>query len=129
MDQKIQEKRIKIFFDYGNTLKGAKVYYREDWQVYYFDLLGKMFGMMNREPSETAIITLKGLPEENEILREMYPDVIPGYYANKVHWNSIYLKTEQLSDPEIKKLILQSYKLVYHKLTKKAKAQIDAMQS
>ncbi|MBM7542209.1 MmcQ/YjbR family DNA-binding protein [Amphibacillus cookii] len=116
--------RIDHFKNVGDRLKGAKVYYREDWDVYYFDLVGKMFGMMTPEPSEDAIITLKGLPEDNEFLRETCTDVTPGYYANKVHWNSIKLRTEQLTDEEIERLILQSYQLVYKKLTKKVREQL-----
>ena len=30
-------------------------------------------------------------------LRETYQDVIPEYYANKKHWNSITLNTKELT--------------------------------
>ncbi|MGO3792501.1 MAG: MmcQ/YjbR family DNA-binding protein, partial [Enterococcus gilvus] len=74
-----------------------------------------------------TIITLKNLPEKNEELREMYPGVvIPGYYTNKNHWNSIKVANEELNDDTIKQLIETSYRLVYQKLTKKEKAEIDA---
>ncbi len=119
------KKRMEHFEQVGNQLAGAKVYYRDDWQVIYFDLLGKQFGLMTPEPSADAIITLKGLPEDNEFLRSTHSDVTPGYYANKVHWNSIKLATDQLSDQEIEQLIVQSYQLVYQKLTKKDQAKIN----
>lgn len=110
------------FIEFGNTLRGADVYYRESWECYYFDLLGKSFGMMTEER-----ITLKGLPEDNILLRETYSDVEPGYYSNKKHWNTVKLPTDQLSDDEIKNLIRQSYELVYKNLSKKDKEIVDEM--
>ena len=82
---------------------------------------------MTEQATEETIITLKNLPEKNEELREMYPGVvIPGYYTNKNHWNSIKVASDELNDDTIKQLIETSYRLVYQKLTKKEKAEIDA---
>lgn len=117
--------KIQRFQAYGDQLPGAKVYFREDWGTIYFDLLGRQFGMMSPNPSEDALITLKNLPEKNEELREIYPQVIiPGYYANKKHWNSIKLQQAVVSDEEIEALIKISYNLVLQKLTKKQQAEI-----
>ncbi|MBV7389158.1 MULTISPECIES: MmcQ/YjbR family DNA-binding protein [Enterococcus] len=125
MDNISIQKRIDHFQAYGNQLKGAKVYFREDWGTIYFDLLGKQFGMMSPEASPEALITLKNLPEKNEELRELYPGmIIPGYYANKKHWNSIKLAVEEISDSEIEAMIARSYDLVLKKLTKKQQAEI-----
>jgi len=102
--------RIKHLQDFGNSLPHAKVYFRDDWKTIYFDLSGKMFGLMSPTASEKSIITLKG------DLREIYSDITAGYYANKKHWNSIKLSTSELSDQEIEKMIAYSYKLVYKNL-------------
>ncbi|XKM14436.1 hypothetical protein RCS94_04485 [Orbaceae bacterium ac157xtp] len=64
---------LQEYIQYGQSLQGADVYYRDDWECYYFSLLGKCFGMLT-----TKIITLKGVPEINIQLREMYKDVTPG---------------------------------------------------
>lgn len=126
MEKSMIAQRIATFKAFGETFKGAKVYFRDDWEVFYFDLQGKMFGMMSDQAGEDAIITLKNLPEKNEELREVYKDiVIPGYYANKTHWNSIKLASPEVSDEEIKQMIAVSYQLVYQKLTKKQKGEID----
>lgn len=126
MEKSMIAQRIATFKAFGETFKGAKVYFRDDWEVFYFDLQGKMFGMMSDQAGEDAIITLKNLPEKNEELREMYKDiVIPGYYANKTHWNSIKLASPEVSDEEIKQMTAISYQLVYQKLTKKQKVEID----
>lgn len=126
MEKSMIAQRIATFKAFGETFKGAKVYFRDDWEVFYFNLQGKMFGMMSDQAGEDAIITLKNLPEKNEELRELYQGiVIPGYYANKTHWNSIKLASPEVSDEEIKQMITISYQLVYQKLTKKQKAEID----
>ena len=126
MEKSMIAQRIATFKAFGDTVRGAKVYFRDDWEVFYFDLQGKMFGMMSDQAGEDAIITLKNLPEKNEELREVYKNiVIPGYYANKTHWNSIKLASPEVSDEEIKQMIAVSYQLVYQKLTKKQKAEID----
>ena len=126
MEKSMIAQRIATFKAFGETFKGAKVYFREDWEVVYFDLQGKMFGMMSDQAGEDALITLKNLPEKNEELRELYQGiVIPGYYANKTHWNSIKLASPEVSDEEIQQMIAISYQLVYQKLTKKQKAEID----
>ncbi|WP_054707847.1 MmcQ/YjbR family DNA-binding protein [Bacillus sp. JCM 19041] len=121
------QKRMKAFERHGNSLAGAKVYYREDWDAYYFDLSGKQFGIMSPKASKEALITLKNLPEKNEELREIYKDVIPGYYANKQHWNSIMLHTSELSDEQIQKLIMISYELVLKKLPLKERKRISEL--
>ena len=28
-------------------------------------------------------------PEEGDFLRSQYEDIVPGYYMNKMHWNSV----------------------------------------
>ena len=72
------------------------------------------------------MITLKNLPEVNESLREQFPGVIvPGYYANKTHWNSIKIADEEMAVPAIEYLIQVSYELVKEKLTKKQRAELE----
>lgn len=113
------KERMQELIEHGKSKLGADVYFREAWECEYFSLNGKCFGMMG-----DTLITLKGDPYDNGTLREEYEDIIPGYYANKVHWNSIYLKTEELTTENIKKMIDLSYYLVFKKLTKKEKEKI-----
>lgn len=124
MDKQLLEEKMKRLQDYGRSLPQAKVYYREDWNTIYFDILGKQFGLMSIDIDENSLITLKGKPEKNEELRELYDHVIPGYYANKVHWNSIYLANDELSEAEIQEMIKESYELVVAKLPKKVRREL-----
>ena len=71
---------------------------------------GKMFALIE-DKSKPLRISLKCDPNLAEILREKYETVVPGYHLNKKHWNSIIL-TGQLSDEEVKDLVVLSYNLV-----------------
>lgn len=79
---------------------------------------GKMFAMMGGDATRKPIITLKCEPSRAEELRETYEGIIPGYYMNKTHWNSIYMDAN-ISEDLLENLIQHSYDLVFAKLTKK----------
>ena len=83
---------------------------------------------MSKEATSDAFITLKGKPEVNETLRETYTDVVPGYYANKKHWNSIKLETTEITDEELKRMILNSYELVWANLPAKIRKEMKLNQ-
>lgn len=70
----------------------------------------KMFALIT-ESTNPLQLHLKGDPQLNELLRDKYESVSPGWHLNKKHWNTILL-TGQLSDDEVKDLILHSYNLV-----------------
>ncbi|MCL2756423.1 MAG: MmcQ/YjbR family DNA-binding protein [Firmicutes bacterium] len=58
-----------------------------------------------------VFITLKCPPELIFIFRDQYKSVLPGYYSNKNHWNTIILGKD-LPIEELKKMILLSFDLV-----------------
>lgn len=39
--------------------------------------------------NQLVYLTVKLPPMESEFLRSQYADIIPGYYMNKLHWNSV----------------------------------------
>ncbi len=51
------------------------------------------------------------------------PDIIPGYYSNKQHWNSVKPDGD-VPDELLKKLLNRSYDLVFKNLTKKKQKEI-----
>ena len=69
------------------------------------------------------LITLKLEPVEGAFLREQYSDIIPGYYMNKDHWNSIKADGN-IPDDLLKELLDKSYWLVFEKLTKKKQKEL-----
>lgn len=76
----------------------------------YKDSNDKMFALIS-ENTNPLQLHLKGDPQLNELLRDKYESVLPGWHLNKKHWNTVLL-TGQLSDDEIKDLINHSFNLV-----------------
>ncbi len=97
-----------------------------DDKALVFKVLEKMFAVMSLERLPTSM-NLKCDPERVFELREQYPEsVLPAWHMNKTHWNSIVLESE-LSDKLIRELIDHSYDLVVAKMTKKMRAELEAM--
>ncbi len=65
------------------------------------------------------ILNVKLEPAMGEMLRQQYTDIIPGYYMNKEHWNSVYLEGE-VPDDLLRDLIDRSHRLILSSLSKKA---------
>lgn len=115
---------------YGASLPGASVYLRKDWNTFYFDLCGKQFGLMKPDVTKETFITLKNNPDTNLEFRDSYKGIIiPGYYANKKHWNSIKLASDEITIDFLNDLIKTSYCLVFEKLPKKDKEIIFSQKS
>ncbi len=75
-----------------------------------------MFALVgiNNEPLR---INLKCDPDKAEILRDLYPAIVPGYHMNKRHWNTVVLDGS-LPDADILAMIDDSYDLVVQGLPK-----------
>ena len=82
----------------------------------------KIFAFISLD--ETPLrINLKGDPNDNDILRQQFPAIIPGYHMNKHHWNTVIIDG-RLPDDLVYELVDQSYDLVYKSLSKKEMEQI-----
>jgi predicted DNA-binding protein (MmcQ/YjbR family) len=83
-----------------------------------------MFAAVCRgEHDQPYYITLKLEPLEGDFLRQQYDDIIPGYYMNKVHWNSVKADGE-VPDDLLKDMLDKSYKLVLGGFSKKKQKEI-----
>lgn len=103
---------------------GAVRDFKEEWQWTRFQVGGKLFAAICKdEAGQDALLTLKLEPEEGRFLREQYGDIIPGYYMNKEHWNSIKLEGD-VPEELIRDLAEKSYRLVLHGLPKKKQREI-----
>ncbi|MFS0726628.1 MmcQ/YjbR family DNA-binding protein [Paenibacillus sp. 1P07SE] len=86
----------------------------------------KMFALFY-EQEGVERVNLKTDPEEAWLQRETYPGaVIPGYHMNKKHWNTVLLDG-QVPDNVILTMLLESYRLVWAKLTKAERAVIGTL--
>ncbi len=105
------------------ALPGAWHDYKEAWGADRFMIDDKMFAMLGGDKQGTPILTVKAEPAMGEALRAQYPDIQPGYYMNKQHWNSITLEGGVPEDLAAQ-MIAGSHKLILSSLSKKRQAEI-----
>ncbi len=86
-----------------------------------FKVGGKMFLLMALD-TQPLVFSAKNKEDYNQELREKYYQISGAYHMNKTHWNSVVC--EGLKSDLIKKLIDDSYDLVFESLTKKVKEEI-----
>ena len=79
-----------------------------------------MFAMIGENKDGTPIFTLKCDPDLAETYRGTYKSVVPGYYMDKLHWNSIYIGGDVPEDV-LTNMIDMSFNLIFEKLPKKVK--------
>lgn len=95
-----------------------------DWNWIRYSIGGKMFlAVCLDDQDRPYYITLKLEPVEGDFHRSQYPDIIPGYNMNKVHWNSIKPDGE-VPDELLKTLMDKSYSLVLKGFSKKRQSEI-----
>lgn len=105
------------------ALPGTTHDYKEEWAADRYMIGDKMYAMLGGDKDGKAILTLKAEPSYAEQLRTEYDAIVPGYYMNKTHWNSVY-RDADLSDELISKLIRHSYEQVIEKLPKRTQREL-----
>ena len=97
---------------------------QKDWNWIRFQLAEKMFAAICLDDNDKPYyITLKLEPMEGEFWRGQYEDIIPGYYMNKVHWNSVKADGE-VPDDILMDLLDHAYQIVLESLSKKKQREI-----
>lgn len=98
--------------------------FKEEWNWVRYMIADKLFCAVcldgERKP---YYITLKLEPAEGDMLRQQYPDIVPGYYMNKQHWNSVRPDGEVPEDL-MRYMLDQSYLLILHSFSKKKQLEI-----
>ncbi len=107
---------------YCLSLKATTEHFPFDQRTLVFKVMGKMYALIDVETPDS--INLKCDPEEAIELRERYASVQPGYHMSKKHWNTVLLNGE-LSNDEIKKMIVNSYDLIVKSLPKKLQHELS----
>ena len=99
--------------------------FQEQWNWIRFYIGGKLFAAICRddETNNPIYITLKLEPVEGEFYRKEYEDIIPGYYMNKVHWNSVKADGN-VPDDVVRDLLDRAYTVVFESLSKKRQREI-----
>ena len=85
---------------------------------------GKMFAAICLDDEDKPYyITLKLEPLEGDYFRKQYEDIIPGYYMNKTHWNSVKADGD-VPDDVLKDMLDKAYGIVLGSLSKKKQKEI-----
>lgn len=109
--------------EYCLSKKGVKKDFKIEWEAFRYLIDGKMIGMQCKDKEKRSIVTLKCEPLFGQSLRERYEHIVPGYYMNKQHWNSVYLDGN-VPDEILKDMIDMSYELILKSLSKKRQREI-----
>lgn len=110
--------------EYLRNKAGVTKDIQKDWNWIRYQIGGKMFAAVCMDwDNKPYYIALKLEPSEGVFLRQQYEDIIPGYYMNKTHWNSIK-PDGKVPDDLLKDLLDKSYQLVLGKFSKKKQREI-----
>ena len=109
--------------EYCLSKAGAEKDFKEEWQATRYMIRGKMFAMQGGDKNGKPIITVKLAPMDGQVLRSQFQDIIPGYYMNKEHWNSLYLEGS-VPDDVVKDMLDQSHALIFNSMSKKVQQEI-----
>ncbi len=97
---------------------------QESWNWIRYMVGGKMFAAVCLDgENKPYYINLKLEPLEGDFYRRQYEDVIPGYYSNKVHWNSIN-PDGAVPDEVLRSMLDKSYDLILNSFSKKRQREI-----
>ena len=92
--------------------------FKVEWGMTRYMIAEKMFAAFGGDKYAKPIFTVKLDPAFGECLRNQYTCVVPGYYMNKVHWNSMYLDGD-VPDETVRQMADNAYEITVKKLTKK----------
>jgi predicted DNA-binding protein (MmcQ/YjbR family) len=115
--------------EYLLSKPGAIKDFKTEWQWHRYMVGGKLYaavcqpGPQYKGYDNRELASLKCEPMLAELLRAEYPDVIPGFYMDKLNWNSIFLDGA-VPDEVLRDLCDRAYSLVFGKLTKKLQREI-----
>lgn len=98
--------------------------FKQEWNWVRYMIADKLFcAICLTDAGIPYYITLKLQPAKGELLRQQYDDIIPGFYMNKQHWNSV--KPDGEVPEELMRYMLdQSYSLILNSFSKKKQQEI-----
>lgn len=110
--------------DYLLQKPGVTKDLQPDWNWIRYQIGGKLFAAVCLDDQDQPYyITLKLDPAEGDFLRRQYEDILPGYYMNKTHWNSVRAQGS-VPDDLLRNLLDEAYRLVLNVLPKKKQREI-----
>lgn len=114
---------LETIVQFCQQLKGTTEHFPFDNKTLVLKVMNKMYALIDVEEPDS--INLKCDPENAILLRERYQAVQPGYHMNKKHWNTVMLNGE-LTDDQVRQMIVDSYDLIVASLPKKLRDELSA---
>ena len=118
---------IETFRTYCLSKKGVTEEFPFNETTLVFKVMGKMFALTGLDNIPFSV-NLKCDPDRSLELREYHPEIQPGYHMSKKHWNTVNF-SGSLTTNMLCELTDHSYKLVVSGLTKKAKQELENINS
>lgn len=116
--------------EYLLSLPGAEKDYKPEWAWFRYMIRGKLFaavcspkGMKDAAYNGHDLVNLKCEPERAALLREAYPEILPGFYCDKRLWIAALLDGD-LPGGVLRGLCADSHRLVLKKLPKYVQREI-----
>ena len=104
--------------------KGVRKDHQKDWNWDRYMIGGKLFAAVCYDDADRAVyITMKLEPAEGDLLRRTFADILPGYYMNHTHWNSVRADGA-VEDTLLQRMLDSSYALVLGSFSRKKQAEI-----
>ncbi len=116
--------KYKWIDEYLLKMPGVTKDLQKDWNWIRYQIGGKMFAAICLDDNDKPYyITLKLEPLEGDFWRKQYEDIIPGYYMNKQHWNSVKADGN-VPDEILMDLLEKAHRIVLGSLSKKKQKEI-----
>ncbi len=84
---------------------------------------GKMFAVLALEPQDDVVLSFKATHDQFYELQE-WPGIVPAPYLARNQWLALE-RFDVVRDDELKELLATSYRLVYEKLPKRVKEELN----
>lgn len=123
LETAIRAMRYDWVDDYLLKKRGVTRDFKREWNWMRYKVGEKLFAAILLADGKPYYINLKLEPMEGDFLRRQYDDILPGYYSNKQHWNSIKPNGE-MPDDLLREMLDKSYHLVLGGLPKKKQREI-----
>ncbi len=115
--------------EYLTGKPGVTKDFQAEWKWIRYQIGGKMFAAICLDDHDRPYyITLKLEPLEGDFWRKQYDDIIPGYYMNKTHWNSVKADGA-VPDDILRDLLDKACQIVLGSLSRKKQKEILGMTS
>lgn len=101
------------------AMPGVTKDFKAEWNWTRYKVGEKLLcAVCHDDQRQDVLITVKLEPLRGEFLRGQYEDILPGYYMNKTHWNSVRVQGS-VPDELLRDMLEESYRLVAGGLAKK----------